>query len=490
MIVQIQGGTDPMRAMSQQLPQMAVGFGAWGAAIGVVAAAMPALISYLSDATNEMRDQAQLTDDLSTAIGNVGRTISTVNMDNWVEQWNAADAATRQAMETLLEFDRISLEIARRDALSQVSEGFATAARPITSGGGRMGDRRRMANIRAQRAQELADTLGLTPEQLREVNTLYDQVIQSGGTDMQAVLDLQERLVSYYEGGNEALKEQIRLMGELFRTSQASTAAGPSGTIPTGSGAGAGDGLRPVVAQTGSMEPWRGTRYDAIYQAALRQNRAIQEGFEEAIRLGQDFSNNVVESFSLATEAGDIFARTFESAADGVARGTQSISDAFQSMVQSIILQLGKLLATQGIGMFLQGQGGFFGSVGSALLGAADGAAFNNGRVVAMAKGGIVRAPTLFPMANGAGLMGEAGPEAVLPLGRGPGGKLGVYGGGMNVTVNNNAPGVSAIPRETDQGLTIDVVLDRVATDIRRGGNMVAESIEQTYAMSRGRGVY
>ena len=32
----------------------------------------------------------------------------------------------------------------------------------------------------------------------------------------------------------------------------------------------------------------------------------------------------------------------------------------------------------------------------------------------------------LFPFARGIGLMGEAGPEAILPLRRGPGGRLGV----------------------------------------------------------------
>ena len=32
----------------------------------------------------------------------------------------------------------------------------------------------------------------------------------------------------------------------------------------------------------------------------------------------------------------------------------------------------------------------------------------------------------MFPFARGIGLMGEAGPEAILPLRRGPGGRLGV----------------------------------------------------------------
>lgn len=65
----------------------------------------------------------------------------------------------------------------------------------------------------------------------------------------------------------------------------------------------------------------------------------------------------------------------------------------------------------------------------------ATGAAFSNGRVEKFAAGGVVTRPTLFPMANGTGLMGEAGPEGVLPLER-IGGKLGVNAAGAGTIVN------------------------------------------------------
>ena len=73
----------------------------------------------------------------------------------------------------------------------------------------------------------------------------------------------------------------------------------------------------------------------------------------------------------------------------------------------------------------------------------ANGAAFQDGRVIPFAKGGIVTKPTIFPMARGMGLMGEAGPEAVMPLTRTAGGELGVKaegnGGMTNITININA---------------------------------------------------
>jgi lambda family phage tail tape measure protein len=87
--------------------------------------------------------------------------------------------------------------------------------------------------------------------------------------------------------------------------------------------------------------------------------------------------------------------------------------------------------------------GGLFGGagVGSSLGKSAMGNVFDQGRIIhPYALGGIfsdiVTRPTMFPMANGAGLMGEAGPEAIMPLKRGSDGKLGVSGagGGDNFT--------------------------------------------------------
>ncbi len=71
---------------------------------------------------------------------------------------------------------------------------------------------------------------------------------------------------------------------------------------------------------------------------------------------------------------------------------------------------------------------------------AAKGMALQSGMPLrAFARGGIVNSPTLFPMATGTGLMGEAGPEAIMPLARGPDGRLGVRSsrGGGSGGVNN-----------------------------------------------------
>ena len=69
------------------------------------------------------------------------------------------------------------------------------------------------------------------------------------------------------------------------------------------------------------------------------------------------------------------------------------------------------------------------------------------------AAGGVVGAPTYFPMRGGLGLMGERGAEAVMPLAREPDGRLGVEGGGrpVSVTVNIATPGRRGFRRSEAQ---------------------------------------
>jgi hypothetical protein len=72
-----------------------------------------------------------------------------------------------------------------------------------------------------------------------------------------------------------------------------------------------------------------------------------------------------------------------------------------------------------------------------ALIGSAKGNVFTSQGLSAFS-GRVVSSPTVFPFANGIGLMGEAGPEAILPLKRGRDGKLGITSsnGGSMQTVN------------------------------------------------------
>jgi lambda family phage tail tape measure protein len=84
----------------------------------------------------------------------------------------------------------------------------------------------------------------------------------------------------------------------------------------------------------------------------------------------------------------------------------------------------------------------------------AAGGAFSQGKVRPFARGGVVAAPTSFPMRGGQGLMGEAGPEAILPLARGADGRLGVQSSGgraVTVVMNISTPDVQGFQRSQTQ---------------------------------------
>jgi phage-related minor tail protein len=98
------------------------------------------------------------------------------------------------------------------------------------------------------------------------------------------------------------------------------------------------------------------------------------------------------------------------------------------------------------------GKGGAIGQ-GRVLLG--DAGSFAATRVRPFARGGVVTGPTVFPMRGGTGLMGEAGPEAILPLARGADGRLGVESGSgarpVQVIMNVTTPDVDGFRRSGGQ---------------------------------------
>ena len=184
---------------------------------------------------------------------------------------------------------------------------------------------------------------------------------------------------------------------------------------------------------------------------------APAEYFKEGTKSVQQFSEAITKSFGSQMQSKlktftDSIKTVQESMADGVVKGIKGMEDAlvdfvmtgklsFRNLANSIIADMVRIAIQQTITMpFSNFIKGIFSKN-------ANGNAFVDGKVEKYAYGGVVNKPTLFPMANGMGLMGEAGAEAILPLRRGSNGKLGVQssGGGIgSVVVNVDATKTSA----------------------------------------------
>ena len=119
---------------------------------------------------------------------------------------------------------------------------------------------------------------------------------------------------------------------------------------------------------------------------------------------------------------GDRFGHTMVRAFAGAVTGGRK----FSTVLRSLLLSLSGQALSAALRPLGSALGGAFGTLFGGLTANASGNAFSDGRSKRFAAGGIVNSPTLFPLRSGTGLMGEAGPEAILPLARGRDGKLGV----------------------------------------------------------------
>mgnify|MGYP003133916531 CR=1 FL=1 len=155
-------------------------------------------------------------------------------------------------------------------------------------------------------------------------------------------------------------------------------------------------------------------------------------------------------AFKITDQVEQAFVNAFKGMEDALVKFVLTGKLNFRDLANSILADLTRMLVRAAITKPLFGflfpnlaDGGVLS--GGKLVKSAKGNVFAKNKIVPYASGGIVNKPTLFPMANGMGLMGEAGPEAVMPLKRGANGKLGVQssGGVGNIVVNVDASGSS-----------------------------------------------
>lgn len=236
-----------------------------------------------------------------------------------------------------------------------------------------------------------------------------------------------------------------------------------------------------LLAQTDSAQLAEAQRTLVLLNDELSKVDAGSARFvqlQEAIMAAQDRLTELAGTFpELKKQTDDIgkdIGLTFSSAfEDAIVQGKK-----FSDILKGIGDDLLRLLVRKSITEPIVGAiGGInWGSLLAGFLGSAKGNAFGPAGVIPFASGGVVSSPTMFGFGGGrAGLMGEAGPEAILPLKRGRDGKLGVQSAGMGGVVINQTINVAA-------GASRNEVLQAAATakaaavaeiqDLMRRGNM------------------
>ena len=267
----------------------------------------------------------------------------------------------------------------------------------------------------------------------------------------------------------------------------------PSVGVSSGSGGGGGsapsDPLADLMKRIELEKELLGTSeaYQEVLQAIQGSDKKYSDAAIQGAVARLEAINKEKEALQQMQSLQQSVADTIGDGLMSIVDGTKTTKEAFRDMARDIIRQLYDVLVVQRlVGNAQNGTGiaGFLGKIFSGGL-FANGGAFSAGRQIqAYANGGVVGGPTYFPMSGGkTGLMGEAGPEAIMPLKRGRGGKLGVSvegaSGSVNVVNNINVTGGSdpaAIRAEVAKlmpqitSATKSAVIDAR----RRGGQMKA----------------
>ncbi|ECB0372792.1 phage tail tape measure protein [Salmonella enterica subsp. enterica serovar Muenchen] len=206
--------------------------------------------------------------------------------------------------------------------------------------------------------------------------------------------------------------------------------------------------------------------------------------------------NFMAQGSDVAGMTENVFTNAFNSMADGIANFALTGKMDFRSFTVSILADLAKMeariaaskLLGSVLGMFGAGAStggstpsGAYSSAALSVIPNADGGVYRSAGL-SQYSGSIVNRPTFFAFARGAAVMGEAGPEAILPLRRGANGKLGVVAagsGGMtmfapqyHIAITNTGPELGPQALKTVYDVSKKAASDYLQQQGRDGGRL------------------
>ncbi|HIB6783362.1 TPA: phage tail tape measure protein [Escherichia coli] len=280
-----------------------------------------------------------------------------------------------------------------------------------------------------QKQELLRNAALIDQKKIREQLRAREETLKNDNADARASNDAE--LLGYGQG--ERVRERMRELQQIrdgYRQKDADLQSQyQTGDISE-------DFYRQALAQNAQYLSERLKDQEAFYAESDAQRADWQKGLQEGL-------SNWVDS------ASDYASQAAQLATDGISGMVNNITEMlngnkveWRSWAASILQEISKVLMNaaivNGIKMAansMSGAGGFFGSIGNWLGGAvanAKGGVYTSANLSAYSNS-IVDTPTYFAFAKGAGLMGEAGPEAIMPLTRAADGSLGVRAvGSMN----------------------------------------------------------
>ncbi|EEY2588175.1 phage tail tape measure protein, partial [Escherichia coli] len=189
------------------------------------------------------------------------------------------------------------------------------------------------------------------------------------------------------------------------------------------------DFYRQALAQNAQYLSERLKDQAVFYAESDVQRADWQKGLQEG------FSNWVDNASDYASQAAQLATEGISGMVNNITEMLNGNKVEWRSWASSVLQEISKVLMNAAIvngiktaANGMSGAGGFLGSIGDWLGGAvanAKGGVYTSANLSAYSNS-IVDTPTYFAFAKGAGLMGEAGPEAIMPLTRAADGSLGV----------------------------------------------------------------